>query len=344
MGPAPRTARCGLVGHRRADRQQAGSFQLHRSHREQGRGAVQHQVEENPGDTRYAIASASKLLMAITTLRLVDSGELSLESSPADILPFWTQDPEDPRTSVTLEQLLSFTSGFSGGSGLSPTDVAPDCVEDPMTGTVDCAAEIFTNHFEFSPAGSTFYYGPSHMFVAAAMAMEVRNAPTWNTLFRDEIADDLGFSALSGFLAPSPINGRPGGGVILSGNEYGAILTALLAGELLSSESMEQLTTDRTPSASVVLSNVPNAASQSGEWHYALGCWRECPGNYDAENCDAPGVVSSPGAFGFYPWWDQKNGLWGVISLQLAIPGSAAIVAPIGAEIRSLVNELLSNG
>ena len=178
------------------------------------------------------------------------------------------------------------------------------------------------------------------MFVAAAMAMEVRNAPTWNTLSRDEIADDLGFSALSGFLAPVPsTEGRVG--VILSGNEYGAILTALLAGELLSSESMEQLITDRTRPLRLSFRMCPTRLPRvSGITPSDAG--GNVPGT-TTENCDAPGVVSSPGAFGFYPWWDQKNGLWGVISSSWPSPDSV-IVAPIGAEIRSLVNELLSNG
>ena len=128
----------------------------------------------------------------------------------------------------------------------------------------------------------------------------------------------------------------------MNGKDYATILTALVAGELLSEESLTQLTTDRTPSSSVTLLDPPTATF-GGEWHYALGCWRECPGNYGEENCDAPGVISSPGAFGFYPWWDQEHELWGIVAIQLAVPTGASITTPIGAEIRGKVLEILSN-
>ena len=126
----------------------------------------------------------------------------------------------------------------------------------------------------------------------------------------------------------------------MTGKDYAMILTALVAGELLSEESVNQLTADRTPSSSVTLLSTPTATFE-GEWHYALGCWRECPGNYEEENCDAAGVISSPGAFGFYPWWDQAHGIWGVIALKYPVPTGATITVPIGTEIRNLALELL---
>ena len=297
---------------------------------------------ESTEDTVYAIASASKLLMAITTMRLVEAGDLALDSTPASLLPFWTTDGDDPRSQVTLEQLLSFTSGFSGGSGLAPGDETLPCIEDKNASTTSCAEDIYNEAFEFDPPGSTFYYGPTHMYIAAAMALAVREESTWNQIFRTEVAQPLNLEPLSGFLAPSPLNGRPGGGVLMNGKDYATILTALVAGELLSEESLTQLTTDRTPSSSVTLLDPPTATF-GGEWHYALGCWRECPGNYGEENCDAPGVISSPGAFGFYPWWDQEHELWGIVAIQLAVPTGASITTPIGAEIRGKVLEILSN-
>ena len=124
----------------------------------------------------------------------------------------------------------------------------------------------------------------------------------------------------------------------MSPKDYASILRALVAGELLTPESMEALTQDNTPSATVAMEYVPETGTEYGTWHYALGCWRECFGaDYDASNCDAPGVVSSPGAFGFYPWWDQVTGQWGVIAVQFNIPGAAKITSAIGAEIRSLM-------
>ena len=64
MGPAPRTARCGLVA---IDELIDSKLALSNSTVLIGTGVLFSTVEENPRDTRYAIASASKLLMAITT-------------------------------------------------------------------------------------------------------------------------------------------------------------------------------------------------------------------------------------------------------------------------------------
>ena len=303
-----------------------------------------HSRGKSTEQTRYAIASASKLLMAITIMRVVESGDLELTSTPSGLLPYWTTDPTDPRAEITLEHLLSFTSGFSGNSGLGPGDEALPCIEDADSSTTACAKSIYNEAFDFPPAGSTFYYGPTHMYVAAAMAMTVRDAPTWNAIFRQEIANNLGLSLLSGFLAPSVINGRPGGGALMNARDYGKILTALLAGELLSAESVLSLTADHTPSGVVDMERVPDTATLAGEWHYGLGCWRECEGaDYDDSQCDEPGVISSPGAFGFYPWWDQANGHWGVIALQKSFPGASSTTAPLGAEIRKLVVEILGS-
>ena len=295
-------------------------------------------------ETTYAIASASKWLMAITTLRVIDSEDISVMSMPSATLPYWTSEAADPRSSITLQQLLSFTSGFSGDSGLDPSTPALPCIEDKQASTQACTQSIYNETFAFPPAGSTFFYGPTHMYVAAAMVMTARNAPTWNTVFREELAAPLGIPLTSGFLAPSPKNGRPAGGALMSARDYALVLTALVAGELLSDESSALMTQDHTPSSTVTMMNVPTAATQDGTWHYGLGCWRECEGDdYDASECDAPGVISSPGAFGFYPWWDQKHGHWGVIAVQLNIPGAAAITSLIGQEIRQFVIPILGN-
>ena len=47
---------------------------------------------------------------------LVEQGVMSLDDRPQDYLAWWTSDPADPRSEITLEQLLSFTSGFDTGS------------------------------------------------------------------------------------------------------------------------------------------------------------------------------------------------------------------------------------
>ena len=106
------------------------------------------------------------------------------------------------------------------------------------------------------------------------------------------------------------------------------MLIALVGNTLLSAESMNELTRDRTPNGTVIESS-PQTANAYGEWHYALGCWRECATSPYTATCDEAGVVSSPGAFGFYPWFDQSTGYWGLIATQIRLRGSS-ITVPLG--------------
>jgi len=64
-------------------------------------------------------------------------------------------------------------------------------------------------------------------------------------------------------------------------------------------------------------------------WRYALGCWRECLGGAYVPSCEGPGVLSSPGAFGFYPWLDAARGYWGVVATHVPVRG-ASVTVPLG--------------
>ena len=124
-------------------------------------GRLDPQFTYSKGDstpaTVYLIASASKWLSSAVFMSVVESGALSLDDHPQDYLPFWTTDPNDPRSRITLEQLLSFTSGL-------PRDVA--C---PMLTTTDCAEKIHTERTELQiPPGALDPYGV-YVFIVGAL-------------------------------------------------------------------------------------------------------------------------------------------------------------------------------
>ena len=66
-----------------------------------------------PSASTYPIASASKLVASATIQRLVDRGVMRLDDNPQRYLSYWTSSAADQRSRVTLEHLLSFTSGFN---------------------------------------------------------------------------------------------------------------------------------------------------------------------------------------------------------------------------------------
>lgn len=45
-------------------------------------------------------------------LRVVASGKLKLSDFVHQYFPYWTTDPDDPRSRIQLSHLLSFTSGY----------------------------------------------------------------------------------------------------------------------------------------------------------------------------------------------------------------------------------------
>lgn len=66
--------------------------------------------------TPVGTASTSKWPSAMMLAGLVNDGTISSLDDPANkYLSWWTKDPADKRSKVTLRHLLSFTSGFGGG-------------------------------------------------------------------------------------------------------------------------------------------------------------------------------------------------------------------------------------
>jgi CubicO group peptidase (beta-lactamase class C family) len=124
--------------------------------------------------------STSKWPMAMMLTGLVADGTIrSLDSRPNEYLPWWTKDPEDPRSNVTLRNLLSFTSGFgSGAAGSEGGD--PTCMDAPLGWTFEnCARNIYetTNYTKRGGPGEVFAYNSIHLQLAGAMAVAAAKLP-----------------------------------------------------------------------------------------------------------------------------------------------------------------------
>lgn len=218
------------------------------------------------GDRRALIASASKLIAGVTIMRLVEAGAMSLDDRPQDYIPWWTSDPSDARSRVTLAHLLSFTAEFNYPAALSP------CLTDGSITLEACAREFFDRGV-LSVPGAEFYYGPGYLEIAGYMA-ERATGVSYSQLVQREIANPLSLTDTAVIL-PSSTNPRVAGGGVSTANEYAQILRALLAGELLN--DFAAFAADRT--SNVIFHNRPGASSL-GDWHYASGAWRECDFSY----------------------------------------------------------------
>ena len=280
----------------------------------------------------YAIASASKWLTGATIVALVEQGVMSLADQPQDYLAYWTDDPADPRSRITLTQLLSFTSGFHRGPSLA------GCIGDESYDVQSCVAEWYGIGVDAEP-GTTYYYGPVHMQVAAAMA-EIATGQSWSEITQLTVASPLGLSA-TGFAGDNP---RASGSATSTALEYAEFLRAQLTGEFLAT-GFDELADQRLDGVHIV-SRPASIEAANVDWYYGLGVWRECDAPTWNADCEANVRISSPGAFGWYPWLDLENGYYAVLAMEerfTFVNSPTEISAALGARLRPLILEALAN-
>ena len=265
--------------------------------------------------TPYESASTSKLVSAVIILRQVERGALELTDSPQDHIPGWPIGIGDPLHSMTLAQLLSFTSGLT---------TEPPCLNFGGLNFETCVNTIATtNAGNGIVPGQQFYYGSSHLQVAGLMAIKARGLPvaTWQDLFT-EFQNETGLfhtAPTTAFDLPSLANPRLAGGMHWTGEEYLAFLKALKDGTLLNASSLNQLVADHNASTTIAYSPIalaqPNGLGEN--WHYGFGLWNECQVAASAPfTCTAGTRVSSPGAYGAYPFWDRSKNYFGIVARQ----------------------------
>jgi CubicO group peptidase (beta-lactamase class C family) len=263
-------------------------------------------------DQRIAIASASKLVSGLTILRLVDQGFLTLDSTTGAVLG-WT----GPQAAITLQQLLSFTSGL-------PSE-AP-CTLLPGLTLAQCVELIADMKLVAAPGGR-FDYGSTHLHVAARMA-EVVTGQNWSDVFATQLKIPLGLGAdMLYYTAPrqgvGTSNPLVAGGLRTTMNEYARVLqlefnrgtyqgNALIGAWLFDAQATE-------PYPNAEIGNSP-FQKIGMNYHYGLGAWLECPP--PASNCT---VLSSPGAFGFTPWVDRDGGYYAILAMDVTESQSGVV-------------------
>ena len=251
------------------------------------------------------IASATKLITGVAIWRLIEAGELELSTRPATLISFWNDPGSDLRGVVTLEQLMSFTSGFNE----RPT--GGGCPGDGALTLDQCVQEIYDDRLDTEP-GRFFAYGPEHMQIAALMAREATGADL-KDFMRTDIFDPLGVSDATQFPANAGANVRYSGSLNSTADDYACFLTALLRGDLVN--DIDAFLTDRT-SMALFDYRIPAITENNLDWHYGFSFWKECDLVSYTDLCDAERIISSPGAFGFTPWVDFENSYWAIIAMD----------------------------
>jgi CubicO group peptidase (beta-lactamase class C family) len=261
-------------------------------------------------DTVVPIASGSKWLAAATIMTVVDEGLIDLDAPIADYVP---EAAGTPPGAITMRQLLSFTSGLIADERVPCTTTG--------AGTLQECARAIVEQGVVHPPGEAFRYGSQHLRVAAAVAEVVTGVP-FAELFQQRIAEPLGmtrtrFNQIGDTTTQvEPVtNTNPAGGALSSLGDYARFLEMLVhdgvapdGTRILSEAALEEMRTNHTEDVRYATASSFRVAT---EGPYALGNWIDWT---DAEGGTL--VQSSDGAFGFRPWIDEVNDLFGVYLIE----------------------------
>ncbi len=259
-------------------------------------------------ETQYESASTSKWVSAAIILQVVDRGLLALDDKPQNYLSEsdWGIPNDHPLSTITLHHLLNFTSGLTE-SAL--------CENLPNIEYFQCVSNIADNNLSSNvPPGSEFFYNSNHLQVAGAMAIQAGGYENWLELF-DEFKSVTGLFPHSNYNLPSSDNPRLAGGMTWSGVDYIDFIRAYRDADLYSSRSpVETAISDQI--ANVTIAKSPAYSGLEEDWHYGYGVWVECHKTEFTSDCADNPTVSSPGAYGAYPFLNWQTQSFGLIARQ----------------------------
>lgn len=258
-------------------------------------------------NTVVPIASASKLASAIRIVQLIDRGLIDPEAPVSTYLPAFT----GAKASMTVRQLFSHTSGYGNDSA------DPVLLDDTLT-LAQAVDEIACCHA--FPAGYSvggqFAYGGVSMHIGGRVA-EVVSGQDWEDGWQAELGAPLGISSIDWQGLGPTQNYMIAGSARSKLRDYGQLLHLLLnegwsnGRRLLSRDAVFRFWHDNVGNLPVI--DPPPTAS--APVLYGLGSWLD-----NTRPASQRPLIHSLGAFGFFPWVDFQNGLYGVFMIR-GLPG-----------------------
>jgi CubicO group peptidase (beta-lactamase class C family) len=235
----------------------------------------------NTVDTRFAIASGSKGLTALTAVRLVEQGRLGLATTARSVLG---DDLPLIRDDVTVEHLLSHRSGIGDyvdeDATFDVTDyLMPVGVHE--LATAEQYLRVLAGHEPKFAAGERFSYCNSG-YVVLALILERVTGAAFHELVDEHVcgpagmhdtaflrSDELPGRAAVGYLAGEglrtnvfhlPVRGSGDGGIYSTVADVHALWAAFLAGRIVSTRWVAEMLR-------------PRSDVRSHSLRYGLGFW-----------------------------------------------------------------------
>ncbi len=231
--------------------------------------------------TRFAVASVTKMVTATTALRLVERGLVRLDQPLTEVLPT-DQQPAALTAEHTLHHLLSHTSGLANYH---------DDDDQTWASFTSCFDRIPTYHLRrpadmlplfaglpaVAPPGAKYQYGDAN-FILVGLVIEAVTGRTFAEAVAEEVlvpADmaDTAVESLdqeparlaTGYFATDeppetwrantysvPVGGMPDGGLITTAEDLARLIDALLAGRLVSPETLAAMLKPQGPPSDAV--------------------------------------------------------------------------------------------
>eukprot|EP01060_Flectonema_neradi_P039427 TRINITY_DN867_c0_g1_i1.p1 TRINITY_DN867_c0_g1~~TRINITY_DN867_c0_g1_i1.p1 ORF type:complete len:753 (+),score=175.72 TRINITY_DN867_c0_g1_i1:147-2405(+) len=259
-------------------------------------------------NTRMQAASSSKWPSAAMISGVVNAGYMSYDDKPSKFLPWWTTDPTDTRSNITLKQMLSFTDGYQ-------QDKFPACAANESVPLVECAKELYEITPHTAIPGTTWKYLECHYQFAGAMASAATNM-SMHELYEKFLFKPFGMVNTT-YGTPPYLNPQLAAGMTSTGNDYERYLQAILKNTVLPKSITDVMETDYTAP--------PVSPTGMFFGHYCMGNFFECYGYTIGMNISQPHVIpercavekihSDPGLWGWFPIMDRSREFY----MQVAI-------------------------
>jgi CubicO group peptidase (beta-lactamase class C family) len=233
----------------------------------------------NEVDTRFAIASGTKGLTALTVVSLIEEGTLDLATTARSLLG---HDLPLVGDDVTIEHLLAHRSGI--GDYLDEeqdVDVEAYLMPVPVHELAETEQylAVLDGHPRKFAAGERFAYCNGGYVILALLAERASGVP-FHELVRKRACEPAGMRATAflrsdelpgdaalGYVSSGrtnvfhlPVRGSGDGGIYSTASDFSALWKALFAGAIVSSDWVEEMTR-------------PHSEDAAKGWHYGLGFW-----------------------------------------------------------------------
>lgn len=243
-------------------------------------------------DTRFNLASITKMFTAVAVAQLVEQGKLSFSDTVGHVLPDYPN--TEVAQKVTLHQLLSHTSGLIGARAMAEKNPQPQKAR-----TVGEMLKQFVSEPLSFPPGQRFDYSNAGYILLGAV-IEKASGQSYYDYVRDHVFKPAGMrdtdfyeldaeprSLATGFMdGPGgtrlsnifdlDLKGSPAGGAYSTGPDMARFHAALTGHRLLRGDTLERLWTGVTDEpgrgskyaygASVALYNGTRLVSHGGGW------------------------------------------------------------------------------